>query len=263
MISARTSEQAFLRTSALLFVGSATLTTAWCATMSKMGGMPMPGGWAMSMTWMRMPGQTWIGAAASFLTMWVVMMAAMMMPSLIPMLLRFRQAVNGVSDLHLGALTALVGLGYFLVWTLIGLAVFPLGVALATVEMDNPALARDVPALIGTVILLAGALQFTAWKARYLACCREAPSHGRMLYPDSGTALRQGMHFGLHCSLSCANLTVILLVIGVMDLRAMVAVTAAITAERLAPAGKYFARAIGVVIVGAGVLLILGAVRLG
>ena len=43
----------------------------------------MPGGWTMSMTWMRMPGQTWPGVAASFLGMWVVMMVAMMLPSLV------------------------------------------------------------------------------------------------------------------------------------------------------------------------------------
>jgi predicted metal-binding membrane protein len=47
-----------------------------------MGEMPMPGRWTMPMAWMRMPGQTWPGAAASFLGMWVVMMVAMMLPSL-------------------------------------------------------------------------------------------------------------------------------------------------------------------------------------
>jgi len=263
MTSDRASQQVFFGTSALLFIGSATMTIAWCASMSAMGKMPMPGGWAMSMTWMRMPGQTWIDAAASFLAMWIVMMAAMMLPSLIPMLWRFRQAVTWVSDLRLGSLTALAGLGYFFVWTLIGLAVFPLGIALATVEMDIPALARGVPFLIGAVILLAGIFQFTPLKAHYLACCRNAPGHGRILPADAGTAWRQGVRFGLHCNLSCANLTVILLAIGVMDLRAMAAVTAAITAERLAPAGEHFARAIGVVIVGAGLLLILRAVELG
>ena len=37
----------------------APVTVAWCSSMSAMGGMPMPGGWTMSMAWMRMPGQTW------------------------------------------------------------------------------------------------------------------------------------------------------------------------------------------------------------
>src|SRR5439155_4659683 len=81
--SERASEQAFLSVSALLFAASVAVTIVWCARMSAMGEMPMPGGWTMSMAWMRMPGQTWPGAAASFLCMWVVMMVAMMLPSLV------------------------------------------------------------------------------------------------------------------------------------------------------------------------------------
>jgi hypothetical protein len=61
MVSERSSQQAFFATSALLFAGSAALTIAWCGSMSAVGTMPMPGGWAMSMTWMQMPGQTWAG----------------------------------------------------------------------------------------------------------------------------------------------------------------------------------------------------------
>ena len=91
--SDRPSDAAFVGVSALLFAGSTTLTIVWCASMSAMG-MPMPGGWTMSMAWMRMPGQTWLGAAASFLGMWIVMMVAMMLPSLVPMLWRYRQAVD-------------------------------------------------------------------------------------------------------------------------------------------------------------------------
>ena len=263
MVSGRSSQQTFFGASALLFAGCAGLTIVWCGSMSAMGKMPMAGGWAMSMTWMRMPGQTWIEAAASFLAMWVVMMGAMMLPSLMPMLWRYRQAVGGEGESRLGRLTALVGIGYFFVWTLLGLTVFPLGAALAIVEIEKPTLARAVPVAVGTVILLAGALQLTPWKAHHLACCRDAPENGRILPDDAGTAWRQGLSFGMHCGLSCANLTGILLVIGVMDLRAMAVVMAAITTERLTPAGEHLARAIGVFIVAAGVLLILRAVRLG
>ena len=140
----RASQRAFFAASALLFGASAALTIVWCASMSAMG-MPMPGGWTMSMAWMRMPGQTWPDAAASFLGMWVVMMVAMMLPSLVPMLWRYRQAVGRTGDTRLGRLTALVGVGYFIVWTVFGMAAFPLGVALATIEMQQPALARAVP----------------------------------------------------------------------------------------------------------------------
>jgi predicted metal-binding membrane protein len=216
----------------------------------------MPGGWTMSTAWMRMPGQTWLGAAASFLGMWVVMMVAMMLPSLVPMLLRYRQAVGRTGGTRLGWLTALVGVGYFFVWTGFGMAAFPLGVALAAVEMQLPALARAVPTAVGVVVLTAGALQFTAWKARYLACCREPAGRGCTPPADAATAWRYGLRLGLHCSRCCVGLMAILLVIGVTDLRAMAVIATAITVERLAPAGERVARAIGAVIVAAGLLLI-------
>ena len=257
------SERAFFAISTLFFAVSAAVTIAWCASMSAMGGMPMPGGWTMSMAWMRMPGQSWPGAALSFLGMWVVMMVAMMMPSLVPALWRYRQAAGRTGQTRLGWLTALVGVGYFFVWTVFGMAVFPFGVALATVEMQRPALAHAVPMAIGVVVLIAGAFQFTAWKAHHLACCRESPGRGRTLPADAGTAWRHGLLLGLHCSYSSAGQTAILLVIGVMDLRVMAVVTAAITVERLAPAGQHVARAIGVVVVGTGLFLIGRAAGLG
>ena len=225
MASAQTSERVFFGVSALLFVASAAVTIVWNGSMSAMGEMPMSGGWTMSMAWMRMPGQTWPGTAASFLGMWVVMMVAMMLPSLVPMLWRYRQAV-GTGETRLGLLTALVGFGYFVVWAGFGMAAFPLGVLLATIEMEQPALARAVPITVGVVVVIAGAVQFTAWKARQLACCRELPEGGRRLPATAGTAWRRGVRLGLHCSQCCAGMMVILLVIGVMDLSVMAVVTA-------------------------------------
>jgi predicted metal-binding membrane protein len=261
-MTSQQSSPAFFGTSALLFVASAALTIVWCGSMSSMPSMPMPGGWGMSMTWMRMPGQTWFSAAASFLGMWLVMMMAMMLPSLVPMLRRYRQAVVSANRTRLGWLTVIAGAGYFLVWTLLGMAIFPLGLAAASAEMHSPALARAVPGAAAAVVLIAGAFQFTRWKAHHLACCREAPGLSRSLQPSTGTALRQGMRFGLHCALSSANLTAILLAIGIMDLRAMAAVTLAITAERLAPSGHTVARAVGAIACAAALLLIARAAGL-
>src|SRR4030095_13557562 len=127
--------------------------------------------------------------------------------------------------------TALVGAGYYFVWTVFGMAAFPLGVALAAVEMEEPALSRAVPIAVGVVVLSAGFLQFTAWKARHLACCREMPGRGRTLPADAGTAWRHGVRLGLHCARCCVGLMAILLVIGVMDLWTMAVVAAAITIE--------------------------------
>jgi predicted metal-binding membrane protein len=161
----------------------------------------------------------------------------------------------------------------------------PLGFALAEAEMRYPALSRSVPTALGVVVLIAGLSQFTAWKAHHLACCRESSAcargyprelrrdpavaafgrgggRGRTLPADAGAAWRHGMRLGLHCSCSSAGLTAILLVMGVMDLRVMAVVTTAITAERLAPAGERVARAIGVIVVGTGMLLLARAAGL-
>ena len=197
--------------------------------------------------------------AAAFVAMWLVMMVAMMLPSLVPMLRRYRQAVARTGETRAGRLTALVGAGYFSVWMVFGIAISPLAVGLATIETRLPAVARAVPAAIGVVVLIAGALQFTPWKLHHLACWRDASPGGSTLSSNPRTAWRHGLRLGLHCVSCCANLMAILLVIGVMDLRAMAVVTAAITAERLAPDGERVARALGVVVVGAGLLLIARA----
>jgi predicted metal-binding membrane protein len=221
--------------------------------------MPMPGGWTLSMAWMPMAGQTWAGATASFLLMWVVMMAAMMLPSLAPRLWRYHQAVRTTRNTCRGRLTMLVGLGYFLSWTLLGLAVFSVGAMTATIEMEQPAFARAVPLAAGLVVFISGALQFTTWKVHHLIRCRETPGFSYVLFARPGAAWRLGLHFGIHCGLSCANFTAILLAFGVMDLRAMAATTVAITAERLAPSGARVARAVGLVALGAGLILIARA----
>jgi predicted metal-binding membrane protein len=175
-----------------------------------------------------------------------------MLPSLVPMLRRYRQAVGRTGETRLGRLTALVGVGYFFVWTVFGMAIYPLGVALGAIEMRQPALARAVPIAVGVVVLIAGFFQISAWKARHLACCRETPGRGSTLPADAGTARRHGLRLGVHCSYCCLGLIALLLAIGVMDLRAMAVVAAAITVERIAPAGERVARAIGAVVVGAG-----------
>ena len=171
-------------------------------------------------------------------------------------------SLGRAGERRLGRLTLLVGAGYFFVWALIGMAAFVLGTALAALEMQQPALARAVPFAAGTVVLIAGSLQFTAWKARHLACCRGTPALNPSLPPDARTAWRYGLNLGLRCSTCCAGLTSILLVMGVMDQRIMAAVTAAITLERLVPSGGRAARAIGVVAAGAGLFLIARAVGL-
>jgi predicted metal-binding membrane protein len=259
MIADRNAHRTFFGIVALLFTASLVVTMAWCVSMSAMEEMPMPGGWGMSMTWMLMPGQSWFGAVASFLGMWEVMMLAMMLPSLLPMLLRYRQAVQKTNARRLGWLTVLMGLGYFLVWTIIGLAVFPLGIGLNTIFMRHKELSLMVPVAVGVVVLGIGLLQFSNWKWYQLACCRALPFSGQAALPNASTALKHGLRLGAQCSRCSAGLMFILLMIGMMNLWVMAIITLAISVERLAPASRWVTNIIGAISIGAGFFLIARA----
>lgn len=257
-VTGHASQRRFLKVLALLFIASVGVTIVWDRSMSSMGDRPMPGGWTLSMAWVRMPGQCWFSAAASFLGMWLVMMMAMMLPAWVPMLLRYRRVVSPADGRRIGRLTALAGAGYFLVWAVLGLLIFAFGAVLATLEIELPALSRAVPLAAGAVVFTAGALQFTRWKAHHLSCCRAAPERVSPWTAD-GAAFRNGLRLGAHCGHCSAGITAFLLVVGVMDLPAMALATVIIAFERLAPNGERIARAFGVALVGVGLFLMARA----
>ena len=232
-----TVDRPLLGVSTIVFAASAAVTIHLCRSMS--GGMQMPGGWTMSMAWMRMPGQSWLAAGASFLAMWMVMMIAMMLPSVVPMLSRTCERL-------------VAGAGYFFVWMAFGLIAYPLGVLLALGEMRSRTLAQAVPWAAGAVIALAGCLQLTSWKSRQLRQCRDSVECG-------ADAWRHGLRYGVRCTLCCSGLMTILLAAGVMDLRAMAVITVAITAERLASKPEIVSRALGLLAIGAGTLQFFAA----
>ncbi len=239
----------FPAVAAALFIGSVALTILWCGSMS--GSMRMPGGWTMSMAWMRMSGQSW-PAAASFLAMWTVMMVAMMSPSLVPMLSCYRRSVSP------DRLVIVAACGYFAVWTLLGAAVYPPAVLAASMAMRWPLLARSVPLAGGLALLLGGYFQLTSWKARKLARCR-----GESACPTASNAAgawRHGVHLGVDCALCCAGFMTTLLVLGVMDLAVMAGVTAGITVERFAPRPQRAAEIAGLILIAMGSLVIVRAV---
>jgi predicted metal-binding membrane protein len=240
----------------LLFVASGAVTVVWSTSMSDMAAMPMPGGWTMTMVWMRASRQTWPGAAATFLGMWIVMTAAMMLPSLVPVLWRYRESIDRSGDTRRGWPLVLAGVGYFVVWTVFGLAAYVIGVLIAILAMRHPALSHAMPLAAGAVLVIAGALQFAPWKHRHLACWRQASGTVGASPAAPATAWRHGVRLGLLCAGCCANLMAVLLAAGVMNLRAMAAVTVAITIERLATRGERFARVIGGIVIAAGLVLL-------
>lgn len=213
----------------------------------------MPGGWSMSALWTPMCGQTWLGAATSFVGMWTAMMAAMMLPISLPELGRHWQRVRATPRAVATSVTLATFVSYALAWAVTGAIVFVGGNALAATLPSAAPLARLVPLAAGFLIVLAGAVQFTAWKARQIACCANPRSLDRIPAIELRAACRFGFRLAFEGGLCCANLMTVLLLVGVMDSRAMAAITAAMSFERIVPAGGKTARAIGVAVAATGV----------
>src|SRR5262245_40669137 len=151
----------FIAACGIAFVASVAATVYFCRSMCCE--MEMPGGWTMSMMWMRMRGQTWAASATSFQLMWLAMMVAMMLPSALPMFLNTNRAPASLS---------VMATGYFAIWLAAGVGIYALGVAFAAAAMHWETLSRIVPALSGAALIAAGAFQFTRWKMTGLLRCR-------------------------------------------------------------------------------------------
>jgi predicted metal-binding membrane protein len=246
--SQRASRWAFFGVMALVFAACVALTVIACRSMHAMGDRPMPGGWSVSMTWTPMCGQKWPRAAATFAGMWIVMMIAMMLPSLAPVLWRYHEAI-GTARAH--RLTALVGIGYFCVSAVLGALVFACGFALIALALRLPWFARAMPVASSAVVLLAGLSQFSAWKLRHLASSRVVPVHAAAP-TDAWTAWMRGLRVGVHGVSCCAGLTAVLVVNGMMDLRTMSLVTLAMTLERVTPRPGRVAHGTGWIVIATG-----------
>jgi predicted metal-binding membrane protein len=248
----------FLAICIVLFIASTTATVAISRAMAEMGEVPMAGSWSMSTAWTPLCGGSWTAAAGAFLGMWAIMMTAMMLPSCMPVLWRLREHVAQAGEAQPGLFAALAGLAYLFVWSTLGLAVFIGGALLLEVALRWPLLARAVPFVAGLAVIAAGLFQSSRWKRVMLSHCANAAVNR----VGGAAAIGQGLRLGLACCASCAGLTTLLLVGGVMDLRGMAVVALAITAERLASAGERVARSVGAVMLGAGVVQLAQALWL-
>ena len=239
----------------LVFAVSAIATVWFCQSMS--GGMEMPGGWTMSMMWMPMPGQSWLGAAAMFLIMWLAMMVAMMLPSALPTILIFRRLLHFRREPHPALATGVMASAYFLVWLGFGLLAFGLGVMAGWGTMRWPAVSRAVPAVSGALLIVCGLFQFTRWKLTCLGHCRDpigfVAAHSQ---PGIRGGWNLGLHHGLFCAACCWGLMVIQLVLGVMSLTVMAVIAVVIALEKLVPRAKPIVWATGAAAIVAGLILI-------
>jgi len=239
-----------------LFAGGATLYF----NQSMSGGMAMPGNWTMSMMWMPMGGK--LMSAAIFTLMWLAMMVAMMLPSMVPILFLYRRAATFRGEEHLGQAMFVLGVGYFLVWTLFGVVAYLIGVLITRGAMHSDAFSRALPLAAGLALCVAGTYQLTPWKSACLKHCR-VPLTLIAAHLNQGRlgALRIGIHHGAFCAACCWALMLIQLVLGVMNLTVMAAVAVVIALEKLFARGVWLARVVGAAAIVAGMLIAATSIR--
>ena len=202
------------RTPALAAALAATLVLAaasWVVAVWQMQGMDM--GVA-----------TGLGSFASFIAVWVVMMAAMMLPGAAPAVLRRGQASGGVR-----AVPLFVG-SYLAIWALAGAAIYTL---------YRP----HGPVAAGVVVIAAGAYELTPLKRHFRRRCQDS--------------VRSGFRFGLCCVGSSAGLMAMLVVLGIMSVTWMAVIAVLVLAQKLLPPKAAVDVPLALAITGLGIWAIL------
>jgi predicted metal-binding membrane protein len=196
---------------AAALIGTLGLAAAgWVAAVRLMNGMDM--GVA-----------TRLGSFAFFAAVWVLMMAAMMLPGATPAVLR-RARAGG-----LRAVPLFVG-SYLAVWALVGAAVYAL---------YRP----HGSAAAGVIVIAAGVYEFTPIKQHFRRRCRESAG--------------SGFGFGLCCAGSSIGLMLMLVALSVMSLTWMCVIAILVLAQKLLPPKAAADVPLGAAIVGLGVLILL------
>lgn len=188
---------------------------------------------------------------ATFLVAWIVMMAAMMVPSSAPMFLLFRVSASDAprSDLR----TIAFGAGYLLVWAAVG------AIVLAAQRVLDAVLNPELRLFgVAAVLFAAGAYQFTPLKATCLRAC-QTPADFLVRHWRSGTlgALRLGLDHGLYCLGCCWTLMAVLVAAGGMGLAWVALIALIVLVEKLAPRATPFSGAVGVAFVLGAVVVLL------
>ncbi len=216
---------------------------AWAMTGDRMAGMDAGPG-------------TDLGGLGFWLTAWVVMMAAMMFPSIAPMVVMYARIEEGKrrkgQPTQAGATAVFVG-GYLLTWAAAGLFAYAIFETGRSLDLGFLAWDRGGPYVAGGIIIAAGIYQLTPLKDVCLRHCRNPMTFVLMHWRAGRTgALRMGVEHGGWCVGCCWGLMAALFALGVMSIGWMVLIAALIALEKLLPWKAVANRSVAVLLVVLG-----------
>jgi predicted metal-binding membrane protein len=225
-------------TPAILLIAVA--AACWAITANRMEGMDMGPG-------------TDLGGLGWFAVVWATMMAAMMLPSLVPMALTHaretRDRNTGASSTTVA--TCVFACGYLLTWVGAGVLAYGLVKGVRSLDLSWLAWDRGGPYVAGGVIVGAALYELTPFKSTCLGHCRNPDLLTKRWRPGASGALRTGLEHGGFCVGSSWALMAALFALGVMNVAWMVVVAALVAIEKLLPSHRV---AIGATVVFVAVL---------
>lgn len=200
------------------------------------------------------------GDTALFVGGWMLMTVAMMLPTTWPLLLTFRALVQ--RRRRPGRLVVLLGAGYVVTWSIVGLALHS-GDRLIHAAVDAiPWLDEHVGLIAAGTVLLAGLYQFAPLKYRCLDECRSplgfVLNHWRGI-SERREAFMLGVRHGLFCVGCCWSLMLLMFAVGIGSLAWMFALGTIMAIEKNATWGKRLSAPLGIVLVASGCALVLAA----
>jgi predicted metal-binding membrane protein len=197
--------------------------------------------------------------APIFLATWVVMMAAMMLPSAAPMILMFDAIQAGKARQGRSSVpTSVFVSGYLVVWAAFGVVAFGAALLAGRLSDASPDLAMIAPRIGGAVIIAAGIYQLTPLKQACLSKCRTPTQFILTSWRDGlAGAFRMGLGHGAYCLGCCWLLFVILFPLGIMNIAAMGVVALLVLAEKALPVGRRLGQLVGVALIAVGLAIVL------
>ena len=203
---------------------------------------------------------TWTATDFTLLfLMWVVMMIAMMTPSVAPLILIFA-TVNRQRKLQERPFvnSAYLAAGYFLIWTAFSLAATALQWWLQQIALLNPDMIVTSRLLAGITLIAAGIFQFTPLKQTCLKHCRTPLSFILQRWKEGKLgALKMGIENGYYCLGCCWMLMVLLFVVGIMNILWIALIALFVLVEKISPQTKWIPYAAGIILIGYGLFILV------
>jgi predicted metal-binding membrane protein len=194
-------------------------------------------------------------ALGLFLVAWQAMIAAMMLPSSLP-LVRLFSAVSAQQERPGFALGAFLA-GYAVVWSAFGAAALLLDAMVHEAVHRAPGLEARPWLVTGGILALAGAFQFSSLKDRCLNTCRHPAAYLLPRYRrGTGSAFRLGRDHGLFCLGCCWALMLLMFAAGVANLAWMAVLTAVMVYEKVGRHGRALTPVVGWALLGWAVLVL-------